>query len=60
MVHGALPTGVNVMVPTIVPAAPCDCPGVAVTCAQAVMPVVVVVLAVVDVALVLCVVVVVP
>jgi hypothetical protein len=61
MVHVALPTGANVMVPTMVPAAPCDCPGVAVTCAQAAMPVVVVVVAavVVDVTLVLCVVVVV-
>ena len=61
IVHVAPPTGVNVMVPTMVPAAPCDCPGVAVTCAQAAMPVVVVVVAavVVDVTLVLCVVVVV-
>ena len=43
MVHVALPTGVRVMVPTMVPAAPCVCPGVAVTCAQAAMPAVVVV-----------------
>jgi hypothetical protein len=43
------------MVPTMVPAAPCDCPGVAVTCAQAAIPVVVVVPAVVVVTLVLCV-----
>jgi hypothetical protein len=55
MVHVALPTGANVMVPTMVPAAPCDCPGVAVTCAQAAIPVVVVVPAVVVVTLVLCV-----
>ena len=62
MVHVALPTGVRVMVPTMVPAAPCDCPVVAVTCAQAATPaaVVVVVPAVVGVtAVVVCVVVVV-
>ncbi len=60
MVHVALPTGVSVMVPTMVPAAPCVCPGVAVTCAQAVTPVVVVGAAVVVGTLVVCVVVVVP
>jgi hypothetical protein len=47
MVQVPLPTSANVTVPTMVPAAPCAWPGVAVTWAQAAMPVVVVVPAVV-------------
>jgi hypothetical protein len=47
MVHVPVPTSLKVIVPMMVPAAPWICPGVALTCAQAAIPAVVVVLAVV-------------